>query len=302
LLICLLSGGASALVAAPAPGIGLDDLQALTSSLLASGADIEEINTVRRQVDLLKGGGLACSTRAAIVSLILSDVIGDRLEDIASGPTAPDPTTHARARSILRKYRIQAPEAINYALHLTELSRTTSRFDRVQNIIVGNNQMAVAAARSQAAAEGFAAETLAAALRGEAREVGQGLSNSLREALHTRPHPFCLIAGGETTVTLSGNGKGGRNQELALSAVDGLAGIANAVLVCCATDGNDGPTDAAGAVVTGETRQRGRQLGMQAADYLSRHDAYPFFDALGDLLRPGYTGTNVNDLLLCFGL
>jgi hydroxypyruvate reductase len=267
LLICLISGGGSSLVVAPRDGVTLEEIQSKTFSLLASGATIQEINALRRQMDRLKGGGLARATGANIISLILSDVIGNSLETIASGPTV-DP----------------------------------SLGKRVQNNVLGDLHHAAEAARHQAENEVFAARTLDLQIQGEAKDVGLQLARSLREARGKNDGQFCMIAGGETTVTIGGPGKGGRNQELALAAVDELGGLKDVLLVSLATDGDDGPTDAAGAVVNGETSQRAEALGMSAAEYLARNDAYPFFDRLGDLLKPGYTGTNVNDLILLCGL
>jgi hydroxypyruvate reductase len=305
-LVCLISGGGSALVTAPY--VPLEDLQTLTSLLLSSGAPIDEINILRRQLDRIKGGGLARSTKARIVSLILSDVIGNSLEAIASGPTVPDPTTKVDAMTILKKYGIEGevPKSIlDTLLSVPSLlfpagdggERTPGR---VQNIIIGDNKLAARAALEQAEREGFQAEILTNALQGEARAAGRDLARRLRVDSSTKPRPFCWIAGGETTVTMTGSGKGGRNQELALAAVNELAGSKDVLLIALATDGDDGPTDAAGAVATGESAQRAEALGLDAADHLSRNDAYPFFEALGDLLKPGPTGTNVNDLLfLC---
>jgi hydroxypyruvate reductase len=311
-LVCLISGGGSALVTAPF--VPLEDLQALTSLLLSSGARIDEINMLRRQLDRLKGGGLARATKAKIISLILSDVIGSPLEAIASGPTAPDPTTREDALKILEKYlhslltekRSQKASLDSVFRRLRGLDAQETLkagdpvFGRVQNIIIGDNRLAAQAAREQAAREGFQAEILTSELQGEARQVGHELAHRLRVDSSTKPRPFCLIAGGETTVTLRGKGKGGRNQELALAAVDDLAGLQGVMFIAFATDGDDGPTDAAGAVVTGESAQRAQSLGLDAASYLSRNDAYPFFEALGDLLKTGPTSTNVNDLaVLC---
>ena len=317
-LVCLISGGGSALVTAPY--VPLEDLQTLTSLLLASGARIDEINTLRRQLDRVKGGGLARATKARIVSLILSDVIGNPLEAIASGPTVPDPTTSEDALAILRKYGIdeQVPFSILNLLSSTVLRDAGVRSHphaneeivssvsdllamiRIQNIIIGDNTLAAQAALEQATAEGFHAEILTNELQGEAREVGVALAKRLRDEATKQPRPLCLIAGGETTVTLMGNGKGGRNQELALAAVNELRDVGKVLLVSLATDGDDGPTDAAGAVVTGETARVSESLGLDAAGSLSRNDAYPFFEALGDLLQPGPTGTNVNDLIFLF--
>lgn len=267
LLICLISGGGSALVAAPRDGVALEDIQSATSSLLASGATIHEINIIRRQLDRIKGGGLARATKAQVISLILSDVIGNSLETIASG-----------------------------------LTIDSSLGTRVQNFIVGDIRIAAQAARKQAEANGFHSEILSAEIQGEARVIGLQFAKQLKEERRKRLNSFCLIAGGETTVTIKGNGKGGRNQELALAAVDELSGVENVLLISLATDGDDGPTDAAGAAANGESRQRAERLGMFAADHLSRNDAYPFFESLSDLLKPGYSGTNVNDLILLIGL
>jgi glycerate 2-kinase len=300
-LVCLISGGGSALMTAPF--VPLEDMQTLTSLLLSCGARIDEINTLRRQLDRVKGGGLARATKAKVVSLILSDVIGNPLEAIASGPTFPNPTTSKDALAILTKYGIekQVPDSIhNYLLRTP--SPTLAAEDggwstRVKNIIVGDNRVAAVAAMEQAKREGFEAEVLTNELQREAREVGKMLAKRLKDELLKRNRPFCLIAGGETTVTLRGEGKGGRNQELALAVVDGLRGLENVMLISLATDGEDGPTDAAGAVATGKTCQRGERLGLDAAGYLSRNDAYHFFQALGDLILTGPSGTNVNDLV-----
>lgn len=301
LLICFISGGGSALVAAPRDGVALEDIQSATSSLLASGAAIREINIIRRQLDRIKGGGLARATKAKIVSLILSDVIGDHLEAIASGPTAPNPTNSQDAISILEKYKIK-PDTTLYSLLTAQPVFDDSIFERVKNIVIGNNLLAAQAARKQAETNGFHSEILSTEIQGEAREIGLQFAKELREERGRKHQPFCLIAGGETTVTIKGNGKGGRNQELALAAVDELSGVENMLLISLATDGDDGPTDAAGAAVNGESRQRAERLGMFAADHLSRNDAYPFFESLGDLIKTGYTGTNVNDLILLIGL
>ena len=310
-LVCLISGGGSALVTAPV--VPLEDLQALTSLLLSSGAPIDEINTLRRHLDRVKGGGLARATKAKIISLILSDVVGNPLEAIASGPTAADPTKREDALEILDKYLGLPTEmpslggslsSVSQRLRGSDMPETLKPgdpiLDRVQNIVIGDNKLASGVAREQAEREGFTAEILTNELQGEARQVGRRLARRLRQDSSAHPHPFCLIAGGETTVTITGKGKGGRNQELALAAVEELSGLQDVMLIALATDGDDGPTDAAGAVVTGETFQRAEALGLEAAGYLSRNDAYPFFQALGDLLKTGPTGTNVNDLIFLF--
>jgi len=302
LLVCLVSGGGSALATSPVAGVSLEDLQELTSAAMASGENIEEVNVLRRQLDQVKGGGLAGATKASIVSLILSDVIGDRLEAIASGPTAPNPTGPQEALAVLRKFNMRVPPSIERALRISAPGAVAPASNRVRNLIVGNSALAVSSALRQATREGFASEILDPQLQGEAQEVGRALAAKLAIACRTRARPFCMLAAGETTVTFTTRGTGGRNQELALAAVDILDGTGNCMLVSLATDGNDGPTDAAGAVVTGATRSRAAEFGMTAADYLYRHDAYPFFKALGDLLKAGHTGTNVNDLMLLVGL
>lgn len=307
-LVCLISGGGSALMTAPV--IPLEELQTLTVSLLASGATINEINTIRRHLDRVKGGGLARATKAKIISLILSDVIGNPLEAIASGPTAPDPTTQTDALKILEKYFSSSRSLQSPVSFLETLKPNDPIFSRVQNIIIGDNRLAAQAALEQAQREGFDSEILTNELQGEARDVGVLLANRLRDEMTKRPRPFCLIAGGETTVTLRrgsgqairGNGKGGRNQELALAAVNELHDLSNVMLIALATDGEDGPTDAAGAVATGESAQRAKRLGLSEADSLSRNDAFPFFESLGDLIRTHPTGTNVNDLIFLFAL
>jgi len=315
LLVCLISGGGSALMTAPT--VQLEDMQKLTSALLASGARIDEINTLRRHLDWVKGGGVAKATKARVLSLILSDVVGSPLEAIASGPTTPDPTTKDDAIAIIRKYELSVPSSINHSLSSNPETPKPADpiFSRVQNVIVGDNVLAVQAALKQAEQEGFHTESLGSHWQGEAREVGFELAQKLRVTIKMQSRPFYLIAGGETTVSLSGAadfgrrsrratipGKGGRNQELTLAAVSELAGLESAVLISLATDGEDGPTNAAGAVVTGKSLQRAQSLGLDPADYLARNDSYNFFDKLGDLLKIGPTGTNVNDLMFLIGL
>jgi glycerate 2-kinase len=321
LVIALISGGGSALLISPTPGVSLEDLQQLTADLLASGANIQEINTLRRHLEVLKGGGLARQIRpAGLITLVLSDVVGDPLDVIASGPTVPDPTTYGEAYHILEDYDLLARTPVAIREHLQKGMRglipETPKpgdplFERVQNVIIGSNSQAALAALAAAEAEGFHTLLLTTFLQGEARQVGRFLGSSLRQIAasgHPLPRPACLIAGGETTVTLPllpGDqlaGLGGRNQELALGAVNELAGLPNVALIAFATDGGDGPTDAAGAIVTGETLGRAQQLGLDPMDFLRRNDAYHFFAALDDLLKPGPTQTNVNDLTLLFAL
>ncbi len=315
LVLALISGGGSALMTAPAPGISLAALQNLTRRLLACGADIREINCLRKHLDTVKGGGLArWAAPADILTLILSDVIGSPLDAIASGPTVPDPTTFRDALAILRRHGLveETPPEILARLRrgaAGEIPETGKEADPIfkgaRNLIVGDNPLAARAALKQAETEGFHSLLLTTALQGEAREAGRFLAAILGETARSGnplPRPACLVAGGETTVTLRGEGLGGRNQELALGAVRGLAGLPGLALVSLATDGGDGPTDAAGAVVTGETLARARQAGLSPDDFLRRNDSYRFFETLGDLLKPGPTQTNVNDLAFLFAL
>jgi hydroxypyruvate reductase len=312
-LICLISGGGSALMSAPYAGISLQDLRALTSALLASGARIDEINTLRRHLDLLKGGGLARAAQPArVVSLILSDVVDNPLEAIASGPTAPDPSTRQAGLAILEKYGLVEKTALP-VLNILRSGPETPKigdeiFERVENVIVGSNRLALDAALEQAGREGFQTRSLGSAWQGEARDVAaelcQLLKNSAGESADKRP--FCLAAGGETTVTLrassgAARGRGGRNLELALEAVCQLAGQADMLLVSLATDGEDGPTDAAGAVASGDTLEKGKARGLWPQAFLENNDSYTYFDGLNDLLKPGPSGTNVNDLTFLFG-
>jgi hydroxypyruvate reductase len=316
LLFCLISGGGSSLVTAPVDGVSLEDIQMLTSALLACGASIDEINTLRRHLDLVKGGGIAkMANGATIVSVILSDVVGSPLEAITSGPTAPDPTKRAEALSILAKYGLEdcIPSSI---LHSLRTSPETPKlddpvFEKVQNVVVGSSLLAAQAALKQAENEGFHAYLLRTDLQGEARQAAFELATFLRQARLTGdpvPRPACILAGGETTVTLqedsgqalTGIGRGGRNTELALAAVSELADFPDVMLITLATDGEDGSTDAAGAVVTGGTFRRAAKLGLHPSDFLKRHDSYSFFSALDDLLKPGPTGTNGNDLVFLF--
>jgi glycerate 2-kinase len=309
LLVCLISGGGSALLPALAPGISLVDMQNLTEALLACGAVVNEINTLRKHLDLVKGGHLARLVHPAHMAvLILSDVIGNPLDVIASGPTVPDPSTYQDCLESFERYRLRAqvPAAVLDRLERGrrgEIEETPkpgdSVFAGVQNTIIGSNARAAAAALQQARAAGFNTLLLTTYLEGEARQAGRflaGIARQVHEDNRPVARPACIIAGGETTVTLLGNGKGGRNQELALGAAQGMAGIPNAALLTLATDGGDGPTDAAGAVVSGETMERARRAGLSPDRYLANNDTYTFFQALGDLLITGPTQTNVNDL------
>jgi hydroxypyruvate reductase len=298
LLLCLISGGGSALMTAPL--IPLEELQNLTSSLLRSGARIDEINTLRRHIDRVKGGGLArAAGEARVLSLILSDVVGSPLEAIASGPTAADPTSIADVKEMIAKYDLGRAIDASVLRGLTEtLKPGDPLFSRVENHVIGSIETAARAALGQAAREGFDVGLLTTALQGEARQLGRQLAARLRAGAERAAGPFCLVAGGETTVTVRGDGRGGRNQELALAAMQPLSGLPDAVLISLATDGEDGMTGAAGAVVTGASLARAESLGLDIAAALGNNDSYAIFEALGDLLNTGPTGTNVNDLVL----
>ena len=302
LLICLISGGGSALMTAPV--ISLEDLQSLTSALLKSGATIHEINTLRKHLDELKGGGLVqFANGTQILSLILSDVVGDSLEIIASGVTVPDSTTIKDASAILEKYNLrgQISDSVFSSLRET-LKPDNYLFENVTNQIVGSNNLALDFACSQVGQiwGDKKVKVINNNIQGEASKVGIEIAKQFKDALQTMQRPFCLLTGGETTVTIKGNGKGGRNQQLALSTVEELADLDNVMLISIATDGEDGPTDAAGAVVTGESYQRSKMLRMDVNSYQLRNDAYHFFESLGDLIKTNPTGTNVNDLVFCF--
>ena len=309
LVIFLLSGGGSALLPSPAPGLTLDDKQRLTQLLLESGADIREINTIRKHISAVKGGQLArLAFPATLVSLILSDVIGDRLDSIASGPTVPDVTTFSDCFQVLDKYALadKIPSALFE--HLSKGTRGEVEetpkpgdpaFERTQNLIVGSNTQALLASEEKAKALGYNSLILSSSIEGETREIARMHAALAREILasgHPVPRPACLISGGETTVTIRGKGLGGRNQEFALAGAIALDGLENVVILSGGTDGTDGPTEAAGAIADGATVVRARELGLEAAAYLRENDSYHFFEPLGDLLMTGPTLTNVMDL------
>jgi glycerate 2-kinase len=311
LVVFLLSGGGSALLPSPAPGLTLDDKQRLTQSLLDSGADIQEINTIRKHISAVKGGQLArLAFPSTLVSLILSDVIGDRLDSIASGPTVPDGTTFADCLQILEKYGLTRKIPPLVLDHLEkgvrgEIEETPKAgdpaFARTQNLIVGSNIQALLAAEERAKSLGYNCLVLSSSIEGETREIARMHAALAREILasgHPVRRPACLISGGETTVTIRGNGLGGRNQEFTLAAAIAINGLENVVILSGGTDGTDGPTDAAGAIADGATVARARALGLEVTDYLRENDSYHFFEPLGDLLMTGPTLTNVMDLRL----
>ncbi len=307
LVICLISGGASALMPLPAEGITLEEKQATTRLLLASGANIHEINSIRKHISRIKGGQLArLAAPARVESLMLSDVIGDNLDVIGSGPTAPDVSTFAGAVEILDRYGIRerVPASVRERIEqgargaIPETPKPDDPvFARVRNTIVGSNRLALAAAATRARALGYRTLVLSSEIQGEAREIARMHAAIASEMARTgRPMkpPACVITGGETTVTLRGDGLGGRAQEFALAAAIDIAGVDNVVVFCAGTDGSDGPTNAAGAVADGQTL--GRK--PDARRYLDRNDSYHYFESLGDLVITGPTNTNVMDVCM----
>lgn len=311
LVLCCISGGGSALLPLPVAAIGLVEKQQITAALLACGAPIQELNAVRKHLSQIKGGQLARMAHPArVVALILSDVIGDPLDTIGSGPTAPDETTFADALSIISKYELDGAMPTAALEHLRAgtagaLPDTpkpgAAAFDNVTNIVVANNQAAVAACATKAEQLGYQPHIITTTIQGEARQVAVRQVATARGVLERGVPvalPACIISGGETTVILSGDGLGGRNQEFALAGAVAMAGVEGLALLAAGTDGTDGPTDAAGAFADGDALFRAAALGLDAADFLRRNDSYHFFDALDDLLKSGPTGTNVMDLYL----
>ncbi len=310
LVICVFSGGGSALMPLPAPGLTLEDEQKTIELLLKTGARIDEINTVRKHLSAIKGGRLAERLfPATVLSLIISDVAGNKVENIASGPTAPDSSTYADARKILSKFQLEkiVPANVRRVLERgnagspPEIPKPGSRvFDRVYNVIVGSNRDSCFAAAQLLRQKGYRTLVLSTRLQGEARHVGTVLAGILADVnatrLSIRP-PFAIVAGGETTVAVKGRGVGGRNQELVLSAALDMSGLRGVAMASMATDGVDGPSSAAGALADGETVKKGLENRLSAETFLARNDSFSFFDKLGDYIFTGPTGTNVNDLV-----
>jgi len=305
LVVCLISGGASALMPLPAPPVTLEQKQATTQLLLDCGADIHEINCIRKHISLVKGGQLArLAYPATVLTLILSDVIGDDLDVIGSGPTVPDRSTFADARAILEKYGIEnkVPSEVRERLSANEPETPKPGdkiFKRVQNLIVGSNRVAVDAAVKEAHALGYHPMVLSTFIEGETREVARvhaAIAKEIRAGGRPVKPPACVISGGETTVTIRGKGLGGRNQEFALAAAIDIAGLKNVLILSAGTDGIDGPTDAAGAFADGNTLARAKAAGMDATKFLADNDSYHFFERLGNLIKTGPTGTNVADI------
>jgi hydroxypyruvate reductase len=311
LFLVLVSGGGSALTPAPVPPITLADKQALTRLLLAAGANINQLNAVRKHCSQLKGGQLArAAAPARVHALLLSDVIGDPLDVIASGPTAPDASTFAEALAILERFDLtrRAPAAIVERLERGargEIPETPKLedpiFRRVTNTVIGNNLLVVEAAAARARALGYAPHVLTRSLEGEAQEVARTLVGLAREIQAGRgpvAPPACLIAGGETTVTVRGTGIGGRCQEWALAAAIELEGVPGVVALAAGTDGTDGPTAAAGALADGDSARRARRLGQDLRARLADNDSNGVLATLGDLVITGPTNTNLLDLYL----
>jgi glycerate 2-kinase len=309
LVFSLISGGGSALLPQPADGITLQEKQAITKSLLECGATIEEINAIRKHISASKGGQMAkLSYPATVVNLMLSDVVGDRMDVIASGPFVPDTSTFEGAWEIILKYRLEEiPPSITKYLRIgleRELPETPKEgdpvFKRVHNRIIGSNILALEAAKREAETLGYRTLILSSRIQGEAKEVARVHTAILKEVLasgHPVPPPACIISGGETTVTIKGNGIGGRNQEFCLAAALDLGELPPRVLVLSGgTDGNDGPTPAAGAMVDSLTEEGGAKAGMDASAYLEDNDSYHFFEKTDGLLVTGPTNTNVMDV------
>jgi glycerate 2-kinase len=306
-LLVLLSGGGSSLLPLPAPSISLDDKVRTTRLLLECGADIREINTVRKHLSAIKGGRLAERARGSIATLAVSDVVGDSLQFIASGPTVPDSTSWADARCVLVRRGLlgAVPPSV---LRLVEEGLAGKAPDTPKSIpdrhaaaVIASNGCALDAAATEAAARGFAPVVLTRALTGEAREAGRALAAAARAIMDGKgaaAPPACLLAGGETTVTIRGSGTGGRNQELALAAAVELQGLPGLLVASFATDGKEGNTDAAGAFASGHTVADGRAAGLDPSACLAANDSHRFLAAAGDLIVTGPTGTNVNDITL----
>lgn len=304
LLLCLISGGASALLADPDQSVRLGDLGSLTGALLRSGAYINEINTVRKHISSLKGGGLArLAAPAGVISLLLSDVVGDDPSAIASGPTVPDPTTLDDARAILDAYGIDPPESVARLLRSAPETAKAgdAAFEGVTNVVCGGGGSSVEAAAQRAAELGYEPLIVSTSMNGDARGIAAAYAAMIRESRRSgnpSTPPCALVSGGEATVVVRGDepGEGGPNQELALTLALELDGVEGWAALAADTDGNDGSTEAAGGVVDGETARRAREAGVDPAKALSRNDSHRALETGGALLVTGPTGTNVNDL------
>ncbi|WP_448374837.1 glycerate kinase type-2 family protein [Fervidobacterium sp.] len=297
-VLFLISGGGSSLFEVPMEGITLEEIQHLNEQLLKSGSNIVEVNTVRKHLSRVKGGRFAQHVYPAkMISLVLSDVLGDRLDSIASGPAYPDGTTSQQALEVLKKYNITVSDKILDAL----AQETPKELSNVETFIIGSVKVACVSAEKVASELGYNTLVLTTTLDCEAKEAGRFLASIAKEIKNNnRPigKPAAIILGGETVVKVKGSGKGGRNQELALSFALGIEGLENVVLCSFGTDGTDGPTDAAGGIVDGQTAQKIRKVGLSPENFLENNDSYNALKIAGDLLLTGPTGTNVNDLIV----
>jgi glycerate 2-kinase len=310
LLVCLISGGGSSMIVAPVEGISLGDVQKITKALLRCGASIQEINTIRKHLDELKGGGLArLAFPAKIVSLIISDVVGNQIDVIASGMTTYDSTTYSDAKRIIEKYRIDSEvdnaimEKLNQGIEGKIAETLKSDDPIIQNLdnrILLTNLELQKAAMNAAIKEGFNVQQLSKPTQGLASKVGEKTCMKFLQLIKKYPRPFLFVGGGETTVEVRGKGIGGRNLEMALSAVALLENIPNVAMITFTTDGEDGSTDSAGAIVTGETMSKARKLKYLPEQFLENNDSYTFFRKVGGLITIGSTRTNVNDLVFFF--
>lgn len=309
LVLCLISGGGSALLPLPSHSLTLKDKQDTIKVLLSCGATIHEINAIRKHTSMIKGGRLArAAYPATLVSLILSDVVGDDLDVIASGPTVPDSSTFSHCLEIFHKYNIikKIPETIVNHIEsgvsgkVTETPKTGDpAFDKTRNLIVGSNIESLKAAKQKAESLGYEVLVLSSMIEGETRHIAHVHGAIAKEIIKTGnplPPPACILSGGETTVTLTGKGLGGRNQEFALAAAIDIAARESVVVLSGGTDGTDGPTDAAGAFSDTFTLKRAGEMGLDPYHFLANNDSYHFFQKLGDLLITGPTNTNVMDL------
>ncbi len=309
LVMFVISGGGSALLPLPKDGISLEEKQRVTKMLLDSGASIDEMNALRKHISQVKGGQLArVAYPATVISLLLSDVVGDRLDVIASGPTVPDESTFGDCMSIIEKYNLKLPESVMNLIKKGEEGEVEETpkegdpfFEKTVHVIIASNILALKAAEQKADELGYNTLILSSAIEGETKEVAK-VHTAIAKEIHASGNPIskpaCIISGGETTVTITGKGLGGRNQEFVLASALEIAGMGDTVILSCGTDGTDGPTDTAGALVGRLTIQRAEKLGMQAREYLGNNDSYHFFEKLDDLIKTGPTNTNVMDVRL----
>lgn len=309
LVIFVISGGGSSLLPLPKDGISLEEKQRVTKMLLNCGASIDEMNALRKHISKVKGGQLArVAYPATLISLLLSDVVGDRLDVIASGPTVPDESTFGDCGGIIETYNLKLPESVMNLINKGVKGEIEENpkvgdliFDKNFHIIIGSNIMALKAAEQKAKELGYTTLILSSSIEGETKEVAK-VHTAIAKEIHATGNPIqkpgCIISGGETTVTIKGKGLGGRNQEFVLASAIEIEGMGDTVILSCGTDGTDGPTNAAGAIADGLTIQSAEKLGMQPLEYLRNNDSYHFFEKLDDLIKTGPTNTNVMDVRL----